>query len=181
MEFSTLMEWLPGDLRPMSWLGWVRLAANLTILAAIASIVHTLYPLSRRHASGRPAPRGLVILFTVSIAICGLCHLGRALGIGPAPDLRPGAICLRIVIALLWLVVAVKLPALVASLIAPLTSPGDGTYHHQSMAKPDQAADELEDRILMKNIVVPKEPQHLGVTNTAARLENLVADRECDQ
>src|SRR5437868_7007048 len=118
MDFSNLTEWLPTDLRPLSWLGWVRLAANLTILAAIASIVHTLYPLSRRHASGRPAPRWLVALFMVGIAICGLCHLGRALGIGPAPDLQPGPICLRIVIALLWLVVAVKLPNLVASLMA---------------------------------------------------------------
>ncbi len=88
---------------------------------------------------------------------------------------------MRIVIALLWLVVAVKLTGLVTRLIAPLSTSREGTYNHQSMAKPDQEDHELKDRILMLNTVAPKEPQHLGATNTTARLDNLVADRESDK
>src|SRR5436309_2632253 len=99
IDLSNVAEWLTREPGSTAWLAGIRLAANLTIVAAITSIVCSLYALSRRGASGPPAPQWLVVLFAAAIAVCGVCHLGRACGFGPPPDLRPGPTLLRIAIA----------------------------------------------------------------------------------
>ena len=180
-DFSSAMEWLSSEPRSITWLGWFRLAANLTIVAAITSIVCTLYTLSRRHSSGLPAPRWLVALFALGVAICGLCHLGRAIGFGPPPDLRPGPTGMRIAIAIAWSFVAVKLPAVVTQLMEPIAAPHVCSGNHQSPAAVAEMASQLDDESIRNSNVVHNQPRRLGASDSVARLNDVLADRESDQ
>ena len=116
-----------------AWLTGIRLLANLTIVLAIASVVCALYTLTDRHTAGLPAPRWLVVTFAAAVAICGVCHLARALGWGPPPDIRPGPVLMRVAFAAVWVIFAVQLPAVIERLGRPLSEVRLAPLNDQSM------------------------------------------------
>jgi hypothetical protein len=180
IDLSNVAEWLTREPGSTAWFVWIRLAANLTIVAAIASVVCSLYGLSRRRASGLPAPRWLVILFAVGIAVCGFCHLGRALGFGPPPDLRPGPTFMRIAIALFWVVVTVRLPVVVAQLTEPLATQRVCPMDHQAFNELADLADQLKIPALTLDNVILNQPRTLNLTDAMTQLEDVLAG-ETDQ
>jgi hypothetical protein len=180
LDLSNVAEWLTHEPGSTAWFVWIRLAANLTIVAAIASVVCSLYGLSRRRASGRPAPRWLVVLFAIGIALCGVCHLGRAFGFGPPPDLRPGPTFMRIAIALFWVVVAVRLPVVVAQLTEPLATHRVCATDHQAFNELADLADQLKGRVFTLDHVMLNQPRPRQLTDAMTQLEEILADRETD-
>jgi hypothetical protein len=181
IDLSNVAEWFTGEPGSTAWFVWIRLAANLTIVAAIVSVVCSLYGLSRRGASGLSAPRWLAILFAVGIAVCGLCHLGRALGFGPPPDLRPGPTFIRIAIALFWVVVAVRLPVVVAQLTGPLATRRVCPMNRQTFNELADMADQLKIRGLSLDNVILNQPRPRNFTDAMTQPEDILADRETDR
>jgi hypothetical protein len=180
LDLSNVAEWFTHEPGSTAWFVWIRLAANLTIVAAIASVVCSLYGLSRRHAAGQSAPRWLVVLFAVGIALCGICHLGRAFGFGPPPDLRPGPTLMRIAIALFWVVVAVRLPVVVAQLTGPLATHRVCSMDHRVFNELADLTDQLKTRVFTLDNVILNQPRPRNLADAMTPLEEILADRETD-
>jgi hypothetical protein len=100
-------------------LGWVWVAANLTIIGANASVAWTLYGTCRRWGTGLPASRWLITLLMALVALGALSHLGAVLS--PPPDGRLGLTVFKAFAATAWALAAIRLPALTSERTAPLT------------------------------------------------------------
>jgi hypothetical protein len=116
--------WLAGDAGaagagPNS----ARVVANVVIVVASVYVARLLYRFCRRWPGELLVSR-VVAVFAVLVALCGAAHLALLLNGRAALSVVPTV--LKVLAAGLWVVVAVKLPALVSRLSVPVGAAGAG-------------------------------------------------------
>jgi hypothetical protein len=162
------------------WLAVLKLMADLTIVAAIASVVCALYSLTSRSASGLPAPRWLVITFMTGIGICGICHFARAIGFGPPPDISPGPTFMRVAVAAFWVAFAVQLPAMIDRLVQPLAKQRFTPLNVQPLKDLADLADHINTQAQTTESFVRNDLRSLTKSEMPRQIGETFADRETD-
>ena len=154
-------------------LGWVWMAADLTIVAAIVSVAWTLYGLHGRRGTELPESRWLVILLVALVALCGVSHLGAALS--PPPGGRLGLTVFKAFAAAGWAAAAIRLPALTSQLTAPLTiRPASPPDEHTLR----ELAGRLRKTVRTLETIVHNEPCLLNRTTAVRQLRDTLAEWE---
>lgn len=166
------------------WLGVVRLAADLVIVASGLSVARVLWRLLRKHDQKAPAaataPRAprLLVAFAALLSLCGISHLGVVLtGRTPTP-VAPAA--LKGVVAALWVVTAVRFRSFA---LAPQETQGRAAP--AADGRPQRAPDgpaRLEAKVRMLEDVFNNETWLLDKADALKELRDVLAEleaREC--
>jgi hypothetical protein len=89
---------------------------------------------------------------------------------------------LRIAIAAFWVVVAVRLPAIVAQLTEPLViRRAYPSLDQQAVRELADLADQLRIRVLTMDDAIHNQPRLVNLADAVTQLEDILADRETDQ
>jgi hypothetical protein len=164
------------------WLGGVRLAADLVIVASGLSVAGVLWRLLRKQdqKATAPSPRAprLLVASAALLSLCGISHLGVVLtGRTPTP-IAPAA--LNGVVAALWVVTAVRFRSFVH---APRETKGRATpaADGRPQCAPDGPA-RLEAKVRMLEDVFNNETWLLDKADALKELRGVLAEleaREC--